>query len=204
MKKLYAMLMLAGLACSALQGCVDDNQYVVLRGITADGACDATSDDQTYVTNASCNNDGGTAHVSAQVMNYITGETPWSGSGSGSGTTFETTIPNPGMIFVDKIILSCTSVDGESDACDGAENIEISSNVPISGSTGGACIPLAIDLSKLGEWTSSGALVVDIYAKYHDSSLIKGETSHSQVTFSFDASAKSCSQTLAASSEDEE
>lgn len=193
MKKILSFLASAGFVCAALSGCVDDNQYVVARGLVV-GDCNATSEDQTYFAGATCNPSGGGSVVAyLQVMNYITGEVPWSSSGGGSGTTFETTIINPGLVYIDKIIIKCKAIDGDSSGCDGTEPIEISTNVPVNGSGGGTCAPVPIDFGTIAGW-GGNSVTIDAYAKYHDSSLIKGETSHVAATIMFDGSAGSCNE----------
>ncbi len=177
MKKLLSVLAFAGIFGSALFGCVEDNPYVLLGGVTLAGQCSPTSTDQEYLAGITCDpSDGGAGYLSAQILNYITGASPWSGSGGGSGTTFQATPVNPGLIFLDTIIMSCKSVNGKSDACKGSDDIEVSANVPIQGSGSGYCHTFAFDIAKLASW-GSGTVNVSVYAKYHDSSYIKGETS---------------------------
>lgn len=193
MKKILSFLAVAGIACSTLVGCVDDNQYVVARGFVL-GDCDSTGDDNAYVGTITCDpGSGGVLHgMQLQIINYITGESPWSASGGGSGTTFEPEIINPGVIFIDTITLKCKSIDGDSSACDGIDPIESQMNLAISGNSGGACVGIPIDISEIAGWGGS-SIVVDGYASYHDSSLIKGDTSHAAMSFTFASGAGDCS-----------
>lgn len=180
-KFLSAVALIAG-SSLVLQSCVEDNSYVIVNGLVPladDGseACDATSDDQIYVSKAIGMFDG---HIN--VRNYISADSAWSSSsGSSSGSTFEPEPPNRGMVFVDKIVVKCHSIDGDKEACKGKENVERLVNYPLS-SGGGECISLYISASQYTEWNSQSEIVFDISVKYHDTGILHGTSSSSIFT----------------------
>ena len=191
MKKTLSALAIA-LLMGIAPGCVEDSQNVLLDAVMQDGACSSSGSDQQSFAGITCDpSSGGAGYLAVHVVNNITGATPWSGSGGGSGTTFQTTPPNQGLIFLDKIIMSCKSVGGEKDACKGKDKIEVEVNTPISGSGGGACQSFTFDIAKISAW-GTGTVNADVYAKYHDSSHIKGETSHTQIVFNLKSGEGSC------------
>ncbi|MBQ8037405.1 MAG: hypothetical protein IJ268_10455 [Proteobacteria bacterium] len=186
MKKIIFCLISLGFAGLLLSGCVNDNQYIVLKGLVPGplSECDATNESQTYlyaVGPCAWKKDAEML-LSAQVMNFVTGEVPWSSSGGGSGTTFEGELVNPGTIYLDNITIECKSVDGEPSACDGSEPVKISSNFPIKGSGGGICINFDLNsILDLSQWVGQ-RVIFDIYGNYHDASRISGTTSHLDFT----------------------
>ena len=186
MKKLIISLFSLGMAGMLLSGCVNDNQYVVLKGLVPGplSECDATSESQTYqyAVGPCIWSADASMLLSAQVMNFITGEVPWSSAGSGSGTTFEGEIVNPGIVYLDNIMIECKSVDGEPDGCDGVDPVTISANFPIKGGGGGIC--LNFDLNQImdfSQWDGQ-VVVLEIYGNYHDPSRVSGTTSHVDFT----------------------
>ena len=175
MKKIISLMAGFVIASCALSGCVDDPPNVVLKSIATTGSCSATSDNGS--TLAGCNpkfdDNNIMIGLSAQVMNYIPGSTPWSSSGGSSGgSTFETTIVNPGLIYIDKIKYECVSVGGSKDGCKGWDSVSEKTNIPVSGSGGGACIPLATGILQFLKNGSGDDLQISIQVFYHDSSLI--------------------------------
>lgn len=180
-KFLSAVALIAG-SSLVLQSCVEDNSYVIVNGLVPladDGsmACDATSDDQSYVIKAIGMFDG---HIN--VRNYISADSSWSSSsGSSSGSTFEPEPPNRGMVYVDKIVVKCHSIDGDKKACKGKENVEQLLNSPLS-SGGGGCLPFYINASQYTEWNSQSEIVFDISVKYHDTGILHGTSSSSIFT----------------------
>lgn len=194
MKKILSFLAAAGVVCAALSGCVDDNQYVVAKGLVVGGDCNPTSEDQSYFAGTTCNpSGGGVVYGYLHIMNYVTGKLPWSSAGGGSGTTFEAEVVNPGVIFIDKIMIECRAIDGDHSGCNGVDPIEISRNAPVNGSGGGYCAVVPFDFGTIASW-GGNEITVEVYAKYHDSSLIKGETSHVVSTFTFAGNAGPCNE----------
>ncbi|MBQ9817977.1 MAG: hypothetical protein IJM59_11025 [Proteobacteria bacterium] len=189
MKKILSFLAIAGITASALTGCVDDNQYVVAMGVTFSGSCDQSSTDQAYISSMTCdpsNTEGAALHI----INHITGQVGWTSDSSSNGTTYEPQIPNAGNIFIESIVIKCDRVDGETSGCDGTDPIVIDMNMAVGGSGGGACIGFTPDMSIISSW--GGDLVIDIYAKYHDASLIKGKSSHTKLNLKFAKDAGVC------------
>ena len=186
MKKLIISLFSLGMAGMLLSGCVNDNQYVVLKGLVPGplSECDATSESQTYqyAVGPCFYSSEATMPLSAQVMNFITGEVPWSSAGSGSGTTFESEIVNPGIVYLDNIVINCKSVDDDPDGCGEDKPVTISANFPIKGGGGGIC--MNFDLNQLldfSQWDGQ-VVILEIYGNYHDSSHVSGSTSHLDFT----------------------
>lgn len=181
-KFLSAVALIAG-SSLVLQSCVEDNSYVIVKGLVPladDGseACDATSDDQIYQHKAIGMFEG---HIN--VRNYISADSGWSSSsGSSSGSTFEPEPPNRGMVYVDKIVVKCHSIDGDKKACKGKENIEQLVNYPLSSGGGGLCLSLYISASQYTEWNSQSEIVFDISVKYHDTGILHGTSSSSIFT----------------------
>lgn len=179
MKKILSLLALAGLA---LTGCVDDNPSVILNGLTK-GECSPSGSDQEMWAAEVCDPSvSPIALVSFHLNNYITGEPPWSSSGGGSGTTFEPEIVNPGQIFLDAVVIKCDSVDGSAANCAGIEPITVSQGAPVAGGAG-VCGDFYLDIATIASWGTN--VVIDISVKYHDASLIKGQSSHYKLPILF-------------------
>ena len=187
MKKILSILGLAGLA---LTGCVDDNPSVIFNGFVEADSCSASGGDQVYITGRTCNpssdvNFSPYMTIDIHMNNYITGEPPWSSSGSGSGTTFEPETINPGMIFFDRIVVGCYSIDGDTDACQDIEPFTYEFSSPLQGNGSGFCLwNFSLDYSTVASWGGS-TVVLDLYAEYHDASLMKGKTSHAKFNLTF-------------------
>lgn len=200
-KFLSAVALIAG-SSLVLQSCVEDNSYVIVNGLVPladDGsmACDATSDDQDYesvvydTSSVQDTDDNGNkkdtdtdnvvfGHLN--VRNYISADSGWSSSsGSSSGSTFEPEPPNRGMVYIDKIVVKCRSIDGDKKACKDKESLEFPTNTPIA-SGGGACISFDLDKSKYKGWNSQSEIVLDISVKYHDTGILSGTSSSSAIT----------------------
>lgn len=168
MKKTLSLLAGIALAGCVFTGCVEDSQNVILKGITPD--CEMTSEDQTY--KIGCGLTGNDVQV--HVMNHITGQTPWSSSGSssGSGATYQPNVTEQGLIYVDEIIMKCEEIDGSKDACNGKDPIKRKLNFSVKGG-GGAC--LGFDLDQAAQW-GGNTIFVSIQVSYHDPSKISGKT----------------------------
>lgn len=139
-------ILAACFVAGTLFGCTAENDVVVLMG--AAQTCDPSSTDNTYENQAGfCLSDPSKIiKTSVHVMNYITGETPWtsSGSSSSSGSTLEPEHPNKGAIFIKKIVFSCKSINDNEQACEGKDDYVQIENIPVSGSGGGACLGIRI------------------------------------------------------------
>ena len=190
MKKLLSVLAVAGIAASALTGCVDDNQYVVAMGVTFANSCDQSSTDQTYLLGIECDPSTVSESAALHIINHITGKVGWTSDSSSNGTTYEPQIPNAGNIFIESIVIKCDRVDGETSGCDGTDPIVIDLNMAVGGSGSGACIGFIPDMKIISSWGSD--VVIDIYAKYHDASLIQGKSSHTKLNMKFTKDAGAC------------
>ncbi|MBO5752348.1 MAG: hypothetical protein J6S69_01490 [Proteobacteria bacterium] len=186
MKKILSLLALAGLA---LTGCVDDNPSVILNGLPMGECSPSGSDQQMWAAEICDPSVSPIAGVSYHLNNYITGEPPWSSSGGGSGTTFEPEIVNPGQIFLDAVVIKCDSVDGSAANCDGIEPITVSQGSPVAGGAG-ACGAFYLDIATIASWGTN--VVIDISVKYHDASLIKGQSSHTKLPILFQSNGQAC------------
>ena len=189
MKKILSFLAIAGITASALTGCVDDNQYVVAMGVTFSDSCDQSSTDQAYILSMTCD-PSTTEGAALHIINHITGQVGWTSDSSSNGTTYEPQIPNAGNIFIESIVIKCDRVDGETSGCNGTDPIVIDMNLPVGGSGGGACIGFTPDMDIISRWGDD--IVIDIYAKYHDASLIKGKSSHTKLNLKFADGAGAC------------
>lgn len=187
MKKILSILALAGLA---LTGCVDDNPSVILNGFMEPGTCSISGSDQEMISGRACDpsttmNTSPYLMIDLHLNNYITGEPPWSSSGGGSGTTFEPDIPNQGMIFLERVITKCYSIDGDVTACQDKDPIIYEFSSPLHGNGSGFCLwEYPIDYTNIMSWGGTN-IVLDTYLEYHDASLIKGQTSHGKFNLIF-------------------
>lgn len=184
MKQLWTIIPALALVAGLSSGCVENNPYVILNGVVPSD-CDPSSDDQGYLSSVNCMPKQ--EHIksfSVNIKNYISTDSGWSSSsGSSSGSSFEPEPPNRGMIFAEKIITKCKSIDGDSGKCKGIDNITAKVKYPIL--PGGACIPYSLDLDKIATWGASDSIVLDIQVEYADpGGLIEGKTSHSYITIS--------------------
>lgn len=184
MKQLWTIIPALALVAGLSSGCVENNPYVILNGVVPSD-CDLSSDDQGYLSSVNCMPKQ--EHIksfSVNIKNYISTDSGWSSSsGSSSGSSFEPEPPNRGMIFAEKIITKCKSIDGDSGKCKGIDNITAKVKYPIL--PGGACIPYSLDLDKIATWGASDSIVLDIQVEYADpGGLIEGKTSHSYITIS--------------------
>ena len=184
MKQLWTIIPALALVAGLSSGCVENNPYVILNGVVPSD-CDPSSDDQGYLSSVNCMPKQ--EHIksfSVNIKNYISTDSGWSSSsGSSSGSSFEPEPPNRGMIFAEKIITKCKSIDGDSGKCKGIDNITAKVKYPIL--PGGACIPYSLDLGKIATWGASDSIVLDIQVEYADpGGLIEGKTSHSYITIS--------------------
>ncbi|GEM_PF-5115320 len=188
MKKILSFIAGFLIVSGAFSGCVEDNQYIVLRGITSK-SCEPTGSNQTYggtcgMSSTRKMKDGSIQYVDnrlyAHITNDTTGNSPWSSSGSSSsGSTFEGTIPNAGLIYADEIIIRCESINGDKDACKGKDPIKQKINSPVE-ANGGAC--LGFDASEAEAWGDH--VEISVQVSYHDPSYIKGKTGKAEITFS--------------------
>lgn len=208
MKKLLFALAALGMLCPMLSGCVDDNPSVVLLGakvtkaedLADDQECDlsGTSDMSAFIPLCQLNgSDLPSFSATLMFKNYVSGEVPWTGSGGGSGTTFNHEQSNPGMVWIDRIYLKCASIvdkcaPGDDScykeyetSCSGEEALEIPVSFSLSGSEGGSCYGMTYSTQPILNWindyasdSSNAYAVVDIYGHYHDSGKMSGYTSH--------------------------
>ena len=187
MKQLWTIIPALALVAGLSSGCVENNPYVILNGVVP-GDCDASSDDQAFLTAIYCmptQDHIKASTFSVNVKNYISTDSGWSSSsGSSSGSSFEPEPPNRGMIYAKKIITKCKSIDGDSGKCKGIDSITSSVNAPILAGAG-ACIPYSLDIGKIATWGASDSIVLDVQVEYADpGGLIEGKTSHSYITIS--------------------
>lgn len=187
MKQLWTIIPALALVAGLSSGCVENNPYVILNGVVP-GDCDASSDDQAFLTAIYCmptQDHIKASTFSVNVKNYISTDSGWSSSsGSSSGSSFEPEPPNRGMIYAKKIITKCKSIDGDSGKCKGIDNITSNVNAPILAGAG-ACISYSLDIGKIATWGASDSIVLDVQVEYADpGGLIEGKTSHSYITIS--------------------
>ena len=187
MKQLWTIIPALALVAGLSSGCVENNPYVILNGVVP-GDCDASSDDQAFLTAIYCmptQDHIKASTFSVNVKNYISTDSGWSSSsGSSSGSSFEPEPPNRGMIYAKKIITKCKSIDGDSGKCKGIDSITSSVTAPILAGAG-ACIPYSLDIGKIATWGASDSIVLDVQVEYADpGGLIEGKTSHSYITIS--------------------
>lgn len=188
MKKILSILGLAGLA---LTGCVDDNPSVILNGIVFEEECSPSGGDQKIFAGDVC--DPGAypiVNINLHLNNYITGESPWSSSGSGSGTTFEPDISNPGMVFIKSYTIKCDRVDGDPAGCEGTKPITVYKSNAFSGNGSGLCDAIYLDVETIASWGTN--VVIDISAQYDDGGLIDGESSHIKLPLIFQSNGRPC------------
>lgn len=187
MKQLWTIIPALALVAGLSSGCVENNPYVILNGVVP-GDCDASSDDQAFLTAIYCmptQDHIKASTFSVNVKNYISTDSGWSSSsGSSSGSSFEPEPPNRGMIYAKKIITKCKSIDGDSGKCKGIDSITSNVNAPILAGAG-ACISYSLDIGKIATWGASDSIVLDVQVEYADpGGLIEGKTSHSYITIS--------------------
>ena len=188
MKKILSILGLAGLA---LTGCIENNSSVILNGIVAEEECSPSGGDQKMFAGNAC--DPGVlpiVTINLHLNNYITGESPWSSSGSGSGTTFEPDISNPGMVFIKSFTIKCDRVDGDPAGCEGTEPITVYKSHAFSGNGSGYCSAIWLDVGTIASWGTN--VVIDISAQYDDGGLIDGESSHIKLPLIFQDNGQPC------------
>ncbi len=204
-KALLALVALATL-CPALSGCVDENPNVVIVGITLPKTEDIGEDSECEVNNPKnlaseipiCNN---ARQFTGTILfkNLISGTVPWTSSGGGSGTTYQSEQANPGVIWLDRIYLKCVSVVEECSSgddscykeyeisCSGEEALEIPISMALPGNESGLCWPFSYSAQPILNWISDytdaddAYVMLDIYAHYHDSGKMSGNTSHTLV-----------------------
>jgi hypothetical protein len=188
MKKILSVLAFAGLA---LTGCVENNSSVIINGIVAEEECSPSGGDQKMFAFDIC--DPGAypvVSVPLHLNNYLTGESPWSSSGSGSGTTFEPDIINPAMVFIESYTIKCDRADGDTAACEGTEPIVFYKGTAFQGNGSGLCSSIMLDVATVASWGTN--VIIDISAQYTDGGLIKGETNHLKFNLTFQSNNRPC------------
>lgn len=207
MKKLLSFLAVAGLACSVLSGCVEDQGYIYINGAIDPLLCDPTSDTVKFtnemelytsmVKNYYCFDhitgvktpmysveyEGDRFYpLGVQVRSNIPTELPWKNSGSsGSGATLEITAD--GNTFLDELVVECYSIDGEKKNCKGIDSIKKKLGAILGGEGAGVCEAINLSANELLGWGAENEIIIKYYVKYHDSSNDKGETNKLYLTF---------------------
>ena len=174
---------LAALLALPLMGCVAENASVVIQGVISPITNDCTSPGNADVFMSGSTLDasipGNAYHSWLSLRNYTTSESPWqsSGSGAGSGATFDPTVPNRGTIFINAVVFNCIEINGSAAACRGAREIrKTSAGMPVP-ANGVAIVPFAISFSDVADWGVTGDVTLGISVAYHDTGVIKGTSS---------------------------
>ena len=183
MKKYLSVIAMMCLSCAMLAGCVEDSQIVLLKGLVSGDSCNATGDNKNLsgvvTPNFDCDQwqcvDITSMPVYVNVVNNNATDSIWSASGgSSSGASLKNEIPNYNMIYVDKLTIKCSDVDGESSGCDGIDDVKYKLNAPVQAG-GGMCHQILVDFSPFVALLGKN-VNVSVTAHYHDTGNIKGET----------------------------